>query len=61
MKAQDALTICRNIKSDRCSDEEKLEAVKEAWKYVSRNSLTKPKMSSIIAFLLEQIEKRDKI
>ena len=56
MKAQDALTICRNIKSDRCSDEEKLEAVKEAWKYVSRNSLTKPKMSSIIAFLLEQIE-----
>lgn len=55
MKAKDALPICRNIDSDKYTDAEKLEAVRELWKYTSKD-LTKPRMIKIIAFLLEQIE-----
>jgi len=56
MKAKDALAICRNINSDKYTDAEKLEAVRELWTYTTKD-LTKPKMVWIISFLLKQLER----
>ena len=56
MRIHDAISICGNISSGKYTDKEKLEAIRVAWKSVSKTSLTKPKMMKVVDYLLEQLE-----
>lgn len=58
MKLPNAFEVCNNIRSDKYTREEKIEAIRSLWRYVSRCSLTKPKMVNIIAFLLDEMERQ---
>ena len=56
MRIHDAISICGNISSGKYTDKEKMEAIRVAWKSVSKTSLTKPKMMKVVDYLLEQLE-----